>query len=351
MRAASHPARPLQGRRGVSTPVRTPPAPARQRTLDASPRCRDCRNLRVAASGDRLRWPALGSMLEGLSCAIAAHPGLGQRRSPIPARPGTPAVPPHFPPAHPPPRPPPPPARRRGPTPPRPPPPAVPAYFPREHRPRGTACSLNSRRTPCPTPATPALMRRPARTPAASTSNRCSAPGMPTSSTRASIACASSRSRHCASSGPKACAPTGATSNPGTSASRRSTGCSRASARTRWRVNSMSKQVTAKELAEIVTRLLTDTEATGELEGFDAFQGFMTDIAQVVCDHCGGEIRHSAVPFEDIWYVGIHGNASLPDTLGGIWQQYDKEGELFDASTLTWFVVTPPDASTPGEQP
>src|SRR6218665_1758183 len=320
MRAASHPARPLQGRRGVSTPVRTPPAPARQRTLDASPRCRDCRNLRVAASGDRLRWPALGSMLEGLSCAIAAHPGLGQRRSPIPARPGTPAPPAYFPPEHPP-------------------------------RPRGAACSLNSRRTPCPAPATPALMRRPARTPATSTSNRCSATAMPTSSTRASIACASSRSRHCASPGPKACAPTGATSNPGTSASRRSTGCSRASARTRWRVNSMSKQVTAKELAEIVTRLLTDTEATGELEGFDAFQGFMTDIAQVVCDHCGGEIRHSAVPFEDIWYVGIHGNASLPDTLGGIWQQYDKEGELFDASTLTLFVVTPPDASTPGEQP
>src|SRR6218665_963091 len=54
MRAASHPARPLQGRRGVSTPVRTPPAPARQRTLDASPRCRDCRNLRVAARRDRV---------------------------------------------------------------------------------------------------------------------------------------------------------------------------------------------------------------------------------------------------------------------------------------------------------
>src|SRR6218665_1514068 len=122
MRAASHPARPLQGRRGVSTPVRTPPAPARQRTLDASPRCRDCRNLRVAASGDRLRWPALGSMLEGLSCAIAAHPGLGQRRSPIPARPGTPAVPAYFPPEHPPPRTPRSPHSPRTPPPPPPPP-------------------------------------------------------------------------------------------------------------------------------------------------------------------------------------------------------------------------------------
>lgn len=113
----------------------------------------------------------------------------------------------------------------------------------------------------------------------------------------------------------------------------------------------MSKQISANDLAEIVTRLLTDTETTGELEGFDTFQDFMTDIAQIVCDYCGGEVRHAAAPLEDIWYVGIHGNASLPDPLGGIWQQYDKEGDLFEAGTPTLFVITPPDESTSGEQP
>lgn len=91
----------------------------------------------------------------------------------------------------------------------------------------------------------------------------------------------------------------------------------------------MSKQITASELAEIVTRLLTDTQTTGELDGFEAFQGFMTDIAQIVCYYCGGEIRHLASPLEGTWYVGIHGNESLPDALGGIWREYDKEGELF----------------------
>ncbi len=99
----------------------------------------------------------------------------------------------------------------------------------------------------------------------------------------------------------------------------------------------MSKQVTTKELAEIVTHLLTDTQTTGELDGFESFQGFMTDIAQVVCDYCGGEIHHPAEPLDDIWYVGIHGNDSLPSAFGGIWREYDKEGELFAEGTPEWF--------------
>lgn len=92
----------------------------------------------------------------------------------------------------------------------------------------------------------------------------------------------------------------------------------------------MSKQVSAQELAEIVTRLLTDSVGTGELDDHGTFQSFMTEIAQVVCDHCGGEIHHPADSLDDIWYVGIHGNDSLPDAFGGIWREYDPEGLLFD---------------------
>lgn len=78
----------------------------------------------------------------------------------------------------------------------------------------------------------------------------------------------------------------------------------------------MSKQIAAHELAEVVRRLLTDPESAGELESFGAFQSFMTDIADVVCKHCGGEVRLPANPLEDVWYVGIHGNDSLPDSAG-----------------------------------
>ena len=99
----------------------------------------------------------------------------------------------------------------------------------------------------------------------------------------------------------------------------------------------MSKQVTASELAEIVTRLLTASETTGELDGHETFQSFMTDIAQVVCDHCGGELHYPADSLDDIWYVGIHGNESLPDAFGGIWRECDKEGDLFAAGTAEWF--------------
>lgn len=99
----------------------------------------------------------------------------------------------------------------------------------------------------------------------------------------------------------------------------------------------MSKQIAAHELAELVRRLLTDPESAGELETFGAFQGFMTDIADVVCKYCGGEVRHPGSPLDDVWYVGIHGNASLPDPAGGIWREFDVEGALFAEGPKVWF--------------
>ena len=44
----------------------------------------------------------------------------------------------------------------------------------------------------------------------------------------------------------------------------------------------MSKQITAEELAEIVTRLLTDQQASGELDSYESYSSFMTEIANVV---------------------------------------------------------------------
>lgn len=86
----------------------------------------------------------------------------------------------------------------------------------------------------------------------------------------------------------------------------------------------MSKQITAAELAEIVTNLLTDPEGSGELATSEQFSRFMTDIANVVCDHCGGETRHPADAFIGPWLIGVHRNDSLPDN-GGIWAKYDPE--------------------------
>ncbi|KVP16889.1 hypothetical protein [Burkholderia ubonensis] len=89
----------------------------------------------------------------------------------------------------------------------------------------------------------------------------------------------------------------------------------------------MSKQINPQDLATIVTQLLTKPESVGQLDTDAQFKSFMTDIAQVVCNHCGGEVRHEASFLDDVCYVGIHGNDSLPED-GGIWKDYDKEGEL-----------------------
>lgn len=99
----------------------------------------------------------------------------------------------------------------------------------------------------------------------------------------------------------------------------------------------MAKVLSAKELAEVVTKLLTDPATiAAQLDQSDKYGRFMTDLAGVVCDHVGGDIRlMAAAPDDDVapggeWVIGIHGNDSLPED-GGVWSQYDPEGELFDA--------------------
>lgn len=88
----------------------------------------------------------------------------------------------------------------------------------------------------------------------------------------------------------------------------------------------MSKQISATELAEVVTRLLSKPEDF--LDSYETYQGFMTSIAEVVCDYCGGEIHFPAEKSEEEWLVGIFKNDSLPDTSESIWDNYDPEGSF-----------------------
>jgi len=91
----------------------------------------------------------------------------------------------------------------------------------------------------------------------------------------------------------------------------------------------MSKQISANELANLVTQLLNHPEQTGELDSHEKYSSFMTAIASVICDHCGGDVTGPADNFaDDTWFVGISGNDSMPDAFGGIWRDLDPEGEL-----------------------
>lgn len=92
----------------------------------------------------------------------------------------------------------------------------------------------------------------------------------------------------------------------------------------------MSKQITSAELATIVSALLTNPESLGQLAEYTAYQGFMTGIAKVVTDYCGGEVANPASSLDDTWYVGIHWNDSVPDD-GGVWSAYDVEADFSPA--------------------
>lgn len=91
----------------------------------------------------------------------------------------------------------------------------------------------------------------------------------------------------------------------------------------------MAKAICPQDLAEIVSKLLTDPTTVGELDDAQTYADFMTEIAAVVCDYCGGEVQlpASVVDDQDVWVVAIQGNDSLPDD-GGIWKNYDPEGSL-----------------------
>lgn len=95
----------------------------------------------------------------------------------------------------------------------------------------------------------------------------------------------------------------------------------------------MSKQITNYELAEMVTKLLTDKETiANNLDSPEKFAAFMQGVASAVCDACGGEVSDTppddwigdAMPNGDEWLIGIHWNDSVPPD-GGIWKDYDTD--------------------------
>ncbi len=89
----------------------------------------------------------------------------------------------------------------------------------------------------------------------------------------------------------------------------------------------MSKQITGADLADAVTKLLANPDGVVGQGDAKAYEKFMTEIAKAVCNHVGGEVLSEASFLDDVCYVGIGGDAWLPPD-GGVWKDYDPEGEL-----------------------
>lgn len=90
----------------------------------------------------------------------------------------------------------------------------------------------------------------------------------------------------------------------------------------------MSKQITNGELAEAVMSLLVGRLMHTQLDDAGRYAAFMTDIAAVICDYCGGEVVKPANDTDGVWMVGVRGNESVPNG-GGVWKDFDPEGDLF----------------------
>lgn len=89
----------------------------------------------------------------------------------------------------------------------------------------------------------------------------------------------------------------------------------------------MAKIITPEELAEVVTKMLAGEDGPDDK---DTYQSFLNDIAEVVCDYAGGEVGSVSLDKNDPnhdWLIAIRGNDSVPED-GGIWSNYDPEGEL-----------------------
>lgn len=90
------------------------------------------------------------------------------------------------------------------------------------------------------------------------------------------------------------------------------------------------KQISNAELAMIVTHLLD--VGSEELPGAEDYSEFMTSLTDLVCRHCGGEVRKPADNTVGTWYIAVHGNDSLPSD-EGIWKQFDPGVSIFDDET------------------
>ena len=94
----------------------------------------------------------------------------------------------------------------------------------------------------------------------------------------------------------------------------------------------MSKILTPKEMAEIVTTLLTSTE----IDDADLYKRFLVASGDLITDYCGGVTGCVEVDTIDGWTVGFSVDDCVPPD-GGMFKRYDTDvvwtdGEELDAS-------------------
>ena len=98
----------------------------------------------------------------------------------------------------------------------------------------------------------------------------------------------------------------------------------------------MSKQLQPHELAELVTTLLTNPRAIGELDTESQHIDFFRDIGEVVAQYCGGEVNGVGKADDLQNYLSntntsqpmlsVSPSDSLPSLERNVWAYHDPEG-------------------------
>ena len=84
-------------------------------------------------------------------------------------------------------------------------------------------------------------------------------------------------------------------------------------------------KLTNGALAALLTNILTNPNS-GEVDSIERFESFFTDLANVVCDHCGGDVVVDATyvgmqnddEFASAYVIEVEPNESSPEH-GGVW--------------------------------
>jgi len=84
----------------------------------------------------------------------------------------------------------------------------------------------------------------------------------------------------------------------------------------------MAKILTEHEMAEIIHRAVHEP---GLIDCADSYGAFLEGLADLICEHFGGEHKNPSEPDEDLpWTVAFRVNECVPSD-GGVFKDYDTD--------------------------
>lgn len=103
----------------------------------------------------------------------------------------------------------------------------------------------------------------------------------------------------------------------------------------------MINTITNKQLSNIVTALLVNPDGVGELSDSHSHQAFVSDIAHVVAQYCGGEVTEPVSLPSGVFNIDILPTESLPDIKNNVWIDPLWRTELFQTIALSTTHLSP----------